>query len=161
MAGSDIQVILVKGDGAGVLGRVAPGVFDNEVDPILVREFLEDRRHHLVVALSGEWVVGMASAVHYVHPDKPAELWINEIGVAESYRGRGIGQRLLQALLARGSEVGCGSAWVLTEEGNDGAVGLYEGAGGKRANPDPVMFEFRLGDGCGAHGFDPEARPIT
>ena len=129
---------------SGVLGRVAPGVFDNEVDPTLVREFLDDQRHHLVVALSDEWVVGMASAVHYMHPDKPAELWINEIGVAEAYRGQGIGRRLLHALLARGSEVGCRSAWVLTEESNDGAIGLYEGVGGKRAAPDPVMFEFRL-----------------
>ena len=28
-----------------------------------------------------EQIVGFASAVHYVHPDKPPELWINEMGV--------------------------------------------------------------------------------
>jgi hypothetical protein len=35
------------------------------------------------MATAGDTVVGFASAVHYVHPDKAPELWINEVGVAE------------------------------------------------------------------------------
>lgn len=55
---------------AAVLDRVAPQVFDNAVDPRRAAEFLADPRHHLAVALDADVVVGMASGVHYVHPDK-------------------------------------------------------------------------------------------
>ena len=104
---------------------VAGGVFDHRVDPALAREFLADPRHHLVVAFAGPTVVGMATALHYVHPDKPAELWINEIGVALSYRRRGIGTRLLEALFAHGRALGCREAWLGTEESNLAARRLY------------------------------------
>lgn len=64
-------------------------MFDNDAVPELSAEFLQDDRHHLVVALEDELVVGFASRVYYVHPDKPPELWINEIGVAPSHQGCG------------------------------------------------------------------------
>src|ERR671913_488616 len=75
-----------------VLANVAPGVFDNAIDPRLVDEFLSDPRHHLAVAIDGGRVVGFASGVHYIHPDKPAELWINEVGVSPDHQGRGVGK---------------------------------------------------------------------
>jgi hypothetical protein len=40
------------------------GVFDNDIDPRRVKEFLADPRHHMAVALMDDQVVGMASAVH-------------------------------------------------------------------------------------------------
>src|SRR6516165_10697843 len=93
--------ILEPGD-ASVLDHVSPGVFENPIDPRWTAEFLADSRHHLAVAIDGNQVVGMASAVHYVHPDKPPELWINEVGVAPTHRAQGIGRRLLEALFERG-----------------------------------------------------------
>lgn len=130
-----------------VLSRVAVGVFDHDVDPRLVAEFLHDPRHHLVVAVDSGAVVGFASGVHYVHPDKPAELWINEVGVAPSHQRQGLGKRLLEALFARGREIGCKEAWVLTSPANGPAVRLYESVGGVDMADPPVMFTFRLGDG--------------
>ena len=112
--------MLGPADGS-VLDRVAPGVFDNAVDPRWTAEFLADARHHLAVALDGDLVVGMASALHYVHPDKPPELWINEVGVAPTHRGQGIGQRLIEALFERGRSLGCRQAWVATEPSNTAA----------------------------------------
>jgi glyoxylase I family protein len=70
-------------------------------------------------------VADMATALHYVHPDKPAELWINEIGVAPTYRCRGIGTRLLEALFAHGRAIGCREAWLGTNESNLAARRLY------------------------------------
>lgn len=61
--------------------RVAAGTFDKTIDQSLLTEFLQDDRHHIVVAIDDETVVGFASALHYVNPDKPRELWINEIAV--------------------------------------------------------------------------------
>jgi ribosomal protein S18 acetylase RimI-like enzyme len=133
-------------DDETVLRRVAVGVFDHDVDPALVAEFLKDSRHHLVVAIEDGTVVGFASGVHYVHPDKPAELWINEVGVAPSHQRQGLGKRLLQALFGRGRELGCRDAWVLTSPANGPAVRLYESVGGVDMADPPVMFTFRLSE---------------
>jgi ribosomal protein S18 acetylase RimI-like enzyme len=140
---ADIRVL--GPDDEQVLARVAPGVFDHDVDPALSAEFLHDPRHHLAVALDGDVVVGFASGVHYVHPDKPAELWINEVGVAPSHQRQGLGRRLLQALFEHGRGLGCREAWVLTSPANAAAVRMYEAAGGVDMADPPVMFTFRLG----------------
>jgi aminoglycoside 6'-N-acetyltransferase I len=136
--------VLGPGD-AAVLDRVAADVFDEPVQAELADEFLNDARHHLAVALDDhQVVVGMASAVHYVHPDKPAQLFINEVGVAPEQQRRGIASRLVSELLLVGSRLGCTEAWVATEPGNAGARGLYERLGGQ-PNPEPfVMYTFSL-----------------
>jgi ribosomal protein S18 acetylase RimI-like enzyme len=115
---------------AAVLANVAPEVFDNEVDPRWTTEFLADPRHHIAVALAGEQVVGMATAVHYLHPDKAPELWINEVGVAPAFRNQGIGKQLMAMLLSRGRALGCTEAWLGTEESNTAARRLYAAVGG-------------------------------
>jgi len=125
-----IDVRLLGPGDAQILARVAPDVFDNPVDADLATEFLADPRHHIAVAIDDGLVVGFASGVHYVHPDKPAELWINEIGVAPSHRRRGLGRRALTALLRHGRSLGCVSAWVLTDRDNAAARALYAGTGG-------------------------------
>jgi len=128
-----------------VLGTIGPDVFDDALDPRATREFLNDPRHHLVVAVDDGAVVGFASAVHYVHPDKPwPELWINEVGAAATHRGRGVGSAILQSLLDLGRELGCAEAWVLTDRGNHAAMRLYGSSGGIEAPIDQVMFTFRL-----------------
>jgi GNAT superfamily N-acetyltransferase len=135
--------LLGPGD-ASVLDDVAPDVFDNAIDPRWTAEFLADPRHHLAVAIVNEQVVGMASAVHYVHPDKAPQLWINEVAVAPPHQGQGIGRRLLKALLERGRELGCTEGWVGTGSGNAAARRLYAAAGGVE-DPEPfVMVEFDL-----------------
>src|SRR5713226_10560378 len=89
-------------------------------------EFLSDPRHHIAVAIDDGVVVGFASAVLYVHPDKPRpELWINEVGVAETHHRRGIAGKLLNALLDVGRDADCVEAWVLTDRSNEAAMALY------------------------------------
>src|SRR3954470_7212717 len=100
-------VRILGSDESSVLDHVAPDVFDNPVHPRWTAEFLADSRHHLAVAIDEGEVVGMASAVHYVHPDKPPELWVNEVSVAPTHRAQGVGRRLLEALFERGRSLGC------------------------------------------------------
>lgn len=136
--------VLRAGDEA-VLDRVAEDTFDNAIIPAVARAFLADPRHHLAVAIDDGVVVGFASAVHYLHPDKPSpELWINEVGVAETHQGRGLARRLMTAILETGRALGCSVAWVLTERDNTPAMRLYASAGGVEAPKDAVMFEFEL-----------------
>ena len=89
------------------------------------------------MAIDGGELVGFASAVHYVHPDKPVQLWINEVGVAERWRRRGVGRRLVEALLAHARTLGCEEVWVATEHDNVAAQQLYASTGGK---PAPVVM---------------------
>ena len=128
-------------DDAAILSNVAADVFDNPIDTRWAAEFLADPRHHMVVAIVDGVVVGMASAVHYVHPDKGPELWINEVGVAPAYQRRGIGKHLMQALLAHGRTLGCREAWLGTEMDNTAARGLYAAVGGKEETMVYVTFQ--------------------
>ena len=149
---SMVQVRMITRDDQAVLDHVAPDVFDNVVDPRLAAQFLGDERHHLAVAIAHGQVVGFASGVHYVHPDKAAELWINEVGVAPGHRRRGIGKAVVGLLLQHGRRLHCRQAWVLTEHSNQAALRLYASLGGERAPGDQVMFEFDLAGGHGAAG---------
>ena len=137
-----VEIRLLGPDDRGVLERVAPGVFDHPVEPRWADTFLADPRHHLVVARDDGIVVGMVSALDYVHPDKAPQLWINEVGVAATHRRQGVGLRMLRAMLAHGRALGCTEAWVGTEQDNVAARALYERAGG---TPEPsLLYEFPL-----------------
>ena len=131
-----------------VLEKVAPDVFDDAPRPELSREFLTDPRHHLAVAISEEGlVVGMASGVHYVHPDKDPQMFINEVGVSPVYEGQGLGKRLIAVLLERASALGCTEAWTATEPENARAQALYTRSGGVKDETPFVMFTFPLRPG--------------
>ena len=147
-----VEVKVLRHGDEALLMNVAEGVFDNPVDPELTAEFLADARHHIAVAVDDGLVVGFASAIHYVHPDKQPELWINEVAVAAEYRGRGLGQEVLSALFEVGRALHCTEAWVLTDRANSAAMALYsavggtEGVGGSGDRPDnaTVGYSFRL-----------------
>lgn len=131
-------------DDLDLLMNVADDVFDNPIDEHLVREFLDDPRHHIVAAITDGQIIGFASAVHYIHPDKPRELWINEVGVASTHHGQGIGKAIMKEMLQLGRELGCENAWVLTERNNEAANRLYASVGGQTGDEDTVMYEFNL-----------------
>ena len=140
-----MQIEILRPGDDETLRHAGTDVFDDPVDARAAHEFLRDPRHHLVVAIDNGIVVGFASAVHYVHPDKPApELWINEVGVAATHRGRGLGKAIIGRLLEHGRALGCSEAWVLTENSNEGALRLYASCGGVEAPREQVMFTFPL-----------------
>jgi ribosomal protein S18 acetylase RimI-like enzyme len=146
----DIKV-LHSGD-ENILLNVAPEVFDNPIDMELTKEFLEDPRHHIAVAIDDGLVVGFASGVHYIHPDKPPELWINEVGLAPTHRRRGLGKAVLKTLLEVGRAQNCRVAWVLTYRTNVAAMALYSSVGGTEgvdhSGPSKTMlgYSFALTD---------------
>lgn len=107
-----------------------PELFDDPVRSDAARAFLDDPRHHLAAAIAGDRIVGFASGVDYVHPDKPRELWINEVGVLPAFQRRGLGLAVLRCLLDHGRSLGCSVAWVLTHSGNQPARQLYAALGG-------------------------------
>ena len=141
------EIRLLTSADEGLLSRASSAAFDDPIDGRAMREFLADSRHHIAAAVEDGVVVGFATAVHYVHPDKrDPELWINEVNVAPSHRGRGLGKAVVRALLGVARTLGCAEAWVLTERSNGTAMRLYASEGGVEAPIDQTMFTFRLGD---------------
>ena len=142
----DVMIHILGSDDAPLFARVAPDVFDEPVHPRWSAEFLADPRHHMAIAIARETIVGMASGVRYVHPDKAPELFVNEVAVAPTHHGRGIGTRLVRALLADARACGCVTAWVLTSPTNTIARRLYARAGGHEEAESPRMFLFSLAE---------------
>ena len=125
-----LEIRLLRAGDAHVLDRSPTGSSMAPSSTHLRSEFLRDPRHHLSVGIEDGVVVGFASAVHYVHPDKPPQLWINEVAVSPAHQRRGIAKAVVAALLSVGRELGCTEAWVLTDEVNVAARALYRSAGG-------------------------------
>lgn len=144
MSPSPITVRLLGAGDAAVLQQVDDDVFDDRVQPELLAEFLANPSNLLAVAIDDGTVIGMASAVVYVHPDKPRQLWINEVGVAAHGRRRGLGKRLVRALLDRGRALGCTEAWVATEEGNAPARAFYTSLQGREDAERAIVYTFPL-----------------
>jgi ribosomal protein S18 acetylase RimI-like enzyme len=118
--------------------------FDNEVITEETKRFLVDGRHHLVLGYVDDRPAGFASAVEVFHPDKRGELFLNEIAVMEGFRRRGVARALIDELKRLGREYGCVSLWVLTDEENEPAMGLYRRTGGTWDGVPSVMFEYDL-----------------
>lgn len=137
----EILVRLLGPGDESLIHRVVPGVFGHDIIADRAAEFLRDPRHHLAVAIADERIVGLASAVHYVHPDKDPEMWINEVSVAPAYQRKGLAKRLLDALFVLARSLGCGEAWVLTDPTNEPALALYRSAGGQSS--EQVLVTFR------------------
>jgi ribosomal protein S18 acetylase RimI-like enzyme len=107
--------------------------------------------------MDGERVVGFASGVRYVHPDKPPELFINEVGVAPTHQGRGLARQLMHTLMDHGRALGCVQAWVGTEHDNTAANRLYASVGGV---PETfVLYAFRLAPEGGEAGEGADRQP--
>jgi ribosomal protein S18 acetylase RimI-like enzyme len=140
-----VQVRVLGPNDEHVLRNVAADVFDGPIDPRLTREFLHDPRHHIAVAVDEGVVVGFASAVHYVHPDKAPQLWINEVAVAPPHQRRGLGQAMLRVLFAVGRRHRCTVAWVLTDRTNVAAMALYSSVGGREGADDGGPSDATLG----------------
>jgi ribosomal protein S18 acetylase RimI-like enzyme len=136
---------LLPGD-AAMLDSVAEDVFDEPVDRARLAAYLSQSGHHMIVAVHEGVVVGQTAAVVHRHPDKPTELYIDEVGVAAAFQRQGIARRMLELMLAHGKAIGCEEAWVGTEPDNLPARGLYEQ---RRQNGDAeaepfVMYLYQL-----------------
>lgn len=139
-----VDIRLLTQADAGVLEHVEDGVFDHPVQPALAGQYLAQQGNYLVVAIADGQVVGMASAITWVHPDKPLQLFVNEVGVADRLQGRGIGKRLVRRLLELARAIGCDEVWVATEESNRAARALYASLNGREEPERAVVYTWHM-----------------
>jgi ribosomal protein S18 acetylase RimI-like enzyme len=127
---------LTAGTAELLLQHVAPDVFDEPIDPARLAKYVAAPGHVMFLALDDGQVVGQLAAVMHHHPDKPAELYIDEVGVSPAWQRRGIARRLMDAIAAFGREQGCDEIWVGTDPDNGAAQALY----GKHAEGEPFLM---------------------
>ena len=140
-----IEIQVVGPNSAELLCNVEADVFDHPVRAEWLDEYLATPSNVLVVALHDGTVVGMASGLTYLHPDKPLTLFINEVGVSAKFQGQGVGKRLIAKMLEWGKERGCTEAWVATETSNTAARRLYESTGGIPDEETAIVYVYPLG----------------
>jgi aminoglycoside 6'-N-acetyltransferase I len=108
-----------------VFQSIAPEVFDEPIHAGRMNDYLRSPGHMMVLALEGELVVGQCAGVLHRHPDKPTELYVDEVGTASTHRRLGIARAMMDELFAWGRELGCEEAWLGTETDNEPAKALY------------------------------------
>lgn len=112
-----------------VLVNVQEGLFDNPIDPVQAKAFLQDPLHELLLAFSGDLAVGMVSANVLFHPDKDPSMFINEVGTRDGWTRRGIATTLVNEMISLAHERGCDGVWLGTEQDNVPAIALYRSLG--------------------------------
>lgn len=140
----DVTIQLVGPNDAALLDNVSDEVFDHVVKREYLEAFLANPSNLLMVAVVNHTVIRMTSGIIYTHPDKPLQLFINEVGVAESYQRRGVGTQLLKGSLSEGEARGCTEAWVATEERNFAARALYSAASGHQDPEKAVVYSWQF-----------------
>jgi ribosomal protein S18 acetylase RimI-like enzyme len=120
---------------------VAAGVFDEHVHPERLAVYLREPGHFFIAAINGAIIVGQCAAAIHRHHDKAAELYIDEVGDANSFLRQGIGAKMLEAMLALGREKGCEEAWLGMEPDNLPARALYSNRAGPPGPFDMDVFD--------------------
>jgi ribosomal protein S18 acetylase RimI-like enzyme len=126
---------------------LAADVFDDPANAPATARFLgtpgaSDARNILVLAEMNGRIVGFASGTVLDHPDKPRNLFVQELGVNDEARRRGIARALMAALRSEGRARGCSATWVLTEEDNHAARATYAATGAEETTG-VVMYEWK------------------
>lgn len=127
----DISCLQLGPDDLPLLLCAPTDLFDHLVDPAQAKHFLEDPRHLLFFAVDGSEVVGFVSGTILLHPDKPPSLFVNEVGVREAWRRKGIGRVLVENIIKTARGRGCGNFWLATEPDNAAALALYRSLDGE------------------------------
>ena len=122
----DVAIVRMTAERASLLDRIAKGVFNAVPVPTLRDAYLASLASIMVVALDGDLVVGQVKAAIHLHPDKLADLYVDEVGVAATHQRRGIARRMLGEVEQWARERGCADVWLAAEVDNEAARSLYD-----------------------------------
>jgi ribosomal protein S18 acetylase RimI-like enzyme len=124
-----VSIVRVEAANLSVLERVDPDCFDEPVDLARASRCVASVDAILVVALSEGRVVGQCLAAIHRHPDKPTELYVDDLSVSEGLRRHGVGRKLVEAAIRHGRAEGAETLWVATEPENEVANEFYRALG--------------------------------
>ena len=140
--GDDGITIRLLGPKDAALVASAAALFDHPPLPDQTAVYLASERDFLWFAFADDAPVGFVSTVVVLHPDKPPQLFVTELGVAETTRRRGIATRLMQTVVAFGRERALWPVWVVAEGDDAHAIAFYRSLSGL-TEAGAVHFEWR------------------
>lgn len=144
MTAPDVDLVELTESTAATLARGGGDLFDNPIRPESLRAFLADPNHMLWFAVAEGVPIGFASGSILLHPDKPPQLFVNEVEVAEGFRRRGIGRALVARLIAEARARGCDYAWLGTATDNAGGNACFGSVPGAADAGRFVLWEWSL-----------------
>jgi ribosomal protein S18 acetylase RimI-like enzyme len=121
-----IELVRINADNAILLKTVDAEVFDQPIAPERLAAYLANPANLLIIAIANDIVIGMVMGVVHMHPDKPNELYVDEVGVTLDRRRQGTARLLMDAMIKWGEELACEDAWLGTEIDNVAARALYQ-----------------------------------
>ncbi len=104
--------------------------------------YLSEPTHLMLVAVHEGEIVAQCAAVIHRRPEKPDQLYVDEVGVTSALRRQGLARQLMSEMFAWGHALGCQKSWLATELDNIEALGLYRGFDGVSSKV--VLFEYDL-----------------
>ncbi|MEM7688363.1 MAG: GNAT family N-acetyltransferase [Pseudomonadota bacterium] len=131
MSGRVFDTHWITSANAHLLGCIAAGTFDHAIDPERLTRYLANPCNWMIVAMVEGIVVSMCMCVVHDHPDKPTELFLDEIGTGDDWRQQGAARALIKKVFERADAEGIEEIWLGTEPDNVAVRALYEGTGAK------------------------------
>ena len=121
----NFELVQIDKHNTHLLDDVDEEIFDGTIVTSRLQKLAEQSNSILLLALAKGTAIGQLLAHIHHHPDKPTELYVDDLGVAVRFRRRGIARQLLEKALAIGHDHGCEEIWVATEPDNTPARALY------------------------------------
>lgn len=137
-----VEIVQLDQSNMDVLNNYDEDIYDEKIIPHRLAAVLGEQNHIILVAILDGVVIGQVLAVIHRHPDKPTELYIDDLAVSERFQRRGIATRLLEKLFSIGVKRGCEEVWVATEPDNEPAKKFYDSL--DLSMRDVVVFEGNL-----------------
>lgn len=108
-------------------------------------KFLADERNVLLVAYADQQACGMLYAYILMSPHKlRPELFLYSVDTFQHFRKQGVAVKLIESLKDFAKAQGCNEMFVMTNNNNKAAMGLYEKTGGIVGNYDDILFVYEL-----------------
>ena len=108
-----------------LLAQLSSSQMDFTVDTL--KELVDAPNVHLFVATCGDRMCGMLTLAHYAAPTG-RKLWIEDVVVDSSLRGKSIGRSLVQCAVERAKEIG-GTLMLTSKPARVAANALYRSSG--------------------------------
>ncbi|MEO0498414.1 MAG: GNAT family N-acetyltransferase [Pseudomonadota bacterium] len=125
--------------------KADPELFDHPINDRWLDNFVASSTHHMALAIADGQLIGFASGVTHLNPDKPTELYLSELSVLPDHRLKGIGSSLVRVALDWAKSAHYAGVWVLTDADNYAAQATY-GAADKTnlMSEKPILFNWDL-----------------
>lgn len=134
-----IVVTKVTTANAELLRNVAEDVFDHDIDPDRLADYLATPGQVMFVAVADGLVVAQARGIVIRNPDKAPDLCLENLGTSPDWQRQGIATRLVAALKEWGAALDYDAFWVATEADNSEGRAFYRALGMKETPV--VMFD--------------------